>query len=195
MFIQVISGRVSDPEALRRSVARWRSDLKPGAAGYLGSTGGVTADGRGITLVRFESEEAALANSDRPEQGAWWAEASKAYESDVTFTNSTEIDTSFGGGSNAAGFVQVIKGRAKDKDELRRRGKEMDDALRVERPDILGMTLVWDGDDFVQAVYFTDEATARAGEAKMSDDPKFQEWGQLMEPDLEFFDLTEPDLD
>ena len=32
----------------------------------------MTADGRMVALVRFDSEEAARRNSDRPEQGAWW---------------------------------------------------------------------------------------------------------------------------
>src|SRR4051794_38537138 len=71
MFIQIIQGKVSDADHLRRQLERWRKEIKPGAKGYLGHTGGVTADGRTIAMVRFESEADAKANSDRPEQGAW----------------------------------------------------------------------------------------------------------------------------
>ena len=63
MFVQIIQGTVTDADALQRSVERWRNEIKPGAHGYLGSTGGVTSDGRGITIVRFESEAAAQAKA------------------------------------------------------------------------------------------------------------------------------------
>src|SRR5262245_17988336 len=108
MFIQVIQGRVSDPAHIKRELDRWRKELKPGAKGYLGSTGGATDDGRFITMVRFESEADAVANSQRPEQGAWWAEASKAIEGEVTFHDCRDVDSAFGGGTNEAKFVQVI---------------------------------------------------------------------------------------
>ena len=109
MFVQIIQGTVTDADALQRSVERWRKEIKPGAHGYLGSTGGVTPDGRGITMVRFESEADAQANSDRPEQSAWWNEASKAFGDDVTFHNSTEIESLLGGGNDAAGSCRCSK--------------------------------------------------------------------------------------
>jgi hypothetical protein len=71
MFVQVISGRTSQPQAIVDAFDRWKTDLSAGATGWLGSTGGVTEDGRFIAVARFESEEAAMANSARPEQGAW----------------------------------------------------------------------------------------------------------------------------
>ena len=96
MFIQVIQGDVRDADQLHRQLERWRTEIKPGARGYLGSTGGVTADGRGITLVRFESEAAARANSERPEQGAWWNEAVKAFDGEVTFHDCRDVDRGLG---------------------------------------------------------------------------------------------------
>ena len=74
MFVQVIEGRVADRDALRRQMDRWMSELRPGATGFLGSTAGVTDDGYAIAFARFESAAAAEANSERPEQGRWWAE-------------------------------------------------------------------------------------------------------------------------
>ena len=42
MFVQVIEGRVSDRDGLRRQMDKWESELRPGATGFLGSTAGVT---------------------------------------------------------------------------------------------------------------------------------------------------------
>ncbi|MGH8826627.1 MAG: hypothetical protein ACRDVZ_03295, partial [Jiangellaceae bacterium] len=84
MFVQVIQGRVSDEGQVRTAFDRWVDDLAPGATGWLGSTAGVTEDGRFVALVRFESEEAARRNSDRPEQGAWWAETSQLFIGEAT---------------------------------------------------------------------------------------------------------------
>ena len=66
MFVQIIQGKTSNPEALSAAVDQWTQDLAPGATGWLGSTGGVTEDGRFIAAVRFESAEAARRNSERP---------------------------------------------------------------------------------------------------------------------------------
>ncbi len=66
MFVQVITAKVVDREGLSRQLDRWERELRPGAEGFLGSTSGATDEGRFIALVRFESEEAAQRNSDRP---------------------------------------------------------------------------------------------------------------------------------
>jgi hypothetical protein len=193
MFIQVIRGRVTDREAAERHHGTWLTDLKPGAIGYLGATAGIADDGTFVTLARFESAEAAKQNSDRPEQGAWWAEMEKHLE-DVTFTESSEIDLLAGGGSNDAGFVQVMMGRATDKAKLQAWDKEHEDDLRKLRPDVIGGVNLWDGDRFVQATYFTSEAEAREGEKKMDGDPAMAEWQGLV-TDMEFVDLRRPILD
>jgi hypothetical protein len=196
MFIQVIQGKVSDADHLRRQLERWRTEIKPGANGYLGSTGGVTPDGRGITLVRFESEEAARANSERPEQGAWWNEAVKAFDGDVAFSDCQEVDSLLGGGSNDAGFVQVIQGRAKEQDKMRGKAHELEQQLRQRRPDILGMVVAWHGDGgFTQAVYFTSQEEARQKETETEKDELRQEFMSLIDGQPSFFDLTAPDID
>ncbi len=197
MFIQIIQGTVTDADALQRSVARWRKEIKPGARGYLGSTGGVTPDGRGITMVRFESEADAQANSDRAEQGAWWNEASKAFGDDVTFHNCTEVESILGGGSDDAGFVQVLQGRTNDQAQMRKTGREIQDELHALRPDILGVVVAFHGDGgFTQAIYFSSEEAARAGEKAMENDSELnQRLRATIEGDLTFFDLKEPDFD
>lgn len=196
MFVQILQGQVRDGDELNRQVARWRSELKPGASGYLGSTGGVTSDGRGITLVRFESEAAARANSERPEQAAWWSDAEKAFDGEVTFHDSSDVETVAGGGSDEAGFVQVIQGRTKDQAEMRRLGRQMEDQLGKSRPEILGMLVAWHGDgDFTQAVYFTSVEAARKAEAASQDDEAGREMMELLDGQPTFFDLESPDLD
>jgi hypothetical protein len=195
MFIQVIQGKVKDAGLLERQMESWRRDMKPGATGYLGSTSGVTPDGQGITLARFESEAAAKANSERPEQGRWWSETAKAFAGAPTFYNCRDVDTIFGGGSNDAGFVQIIQARAKDQEQMRSRRAEMEKRLHERRPDILGMVVAWHGDGgFTQAVYFASEADARRGEKETEQDQLRQEFMSLMEGPPSFFDLTRPDL-
>ena len=95
MFVQVIQGQVSDAAQVRAHLDTWVSEVAPGAIGWLGSTGGVTDDGNLIALVRFEDEEKAQQNSDRPEQGAWWEKMASLFDGEPTFHNSTrvEVDT------------------------------------------------------------------------------------------------------
>src|SRR5262249_37410339 len=112
MFVQIIEGRVSGRDGLRRQMDNWEKELRPGAKGFLGSTAGVTDDGHAIAFARFDSAAAAKANSDRPEQGRWWNETEKTFDGPATFADSEDVQTFFGGGSDDAGFVQVMKGSA-----------------------------------------------------------------------------------
>jgi hypothetical protein len=197
MFVQIISGTVKDADLLQRQLDAWRRDLKPGAKGYLGSTGGITPDGRSITMVRFESQKAADANGSRPEQGAWWSETEKAFDGAVSFENCAEVDSPLGGGSNDAGFVQVIQGRVKDKESFRKIGQEHEAELRQARPDILGMLVAWHGDgrSFTQAVYFTSEADTRKLEKQTEDNRLRSEFMDQFDGPPTFYDLPNPDLD
>ncbi len=195
MFVQVMEGRANDVDGLRAQLESWRTELAPGATGFLGATGGVTTDGNVIALIRFESEEAARANSDRPEQGEWWAATSGFYDGDVTFTDCPAVDTFGAGGSDDAGFVQVIKGRA-DRAALAPVAAEMDEMLRRTRPDVLGGFVAWPGDGtFIQTVYFTTEADARANEkAEPATEEEREAWermGSLMQMEA-FIDISDP---
>ena len=195
MFVQVIQGRVRDPEQLRARMDQWITNLSSNAAGWLGSTTGVTADGIGIALARFESADAARRNSERPEQGQWWAETQSAFDGDVTFHDCSDVLEFGRGGSDDAGFVQIIQGRYTDLDkglELMRRSEE---PLREFRPDVIGGLLCLHGDGgFTQAVYFTSEAEARAAEQQQPPpdvQAMLEEEAGIMS-DLVYFDLTDP---
>jgi hypothetical protein len=199
MFVQVIEGQVSDAAEVRAALDRWLQELAPGATGWLGSTSGVTDDGRFIALARFESEEAARRNSDRPEQDAWWAETSKLFTGEVSFRDSSDVAVDLVGDPDTAGFVQVIQGRSSDP----ARAKELmgDDSSQwtAFRPDILGSVAVQHEEGaYTMALYFTSEAAAREGERK---EPPPELKAQMEEMDAlsvgvpDFFDLRQPWLD
>lgn len=194
MFAQVIRGKTKDAAGLRGALDRWEAELKPGASGYLGSTGGVADDGTFVMVVRFASEEAARANSQRPEQGSWWEEVSKLFEGDVQFFDCPRVITLMGGGSDEASFVQVMIYRPHDTEAALEMAKEFE-KLQPQRPDILGGTsaVATDG-TFIDTNYFTSEAEAREGErqelpAEMQ--ATMQRFGELA-GSVEFIDLKEP---
>lgn len=197
MFVQVIQGRVTDPQALRKRWDAWESDLKAGSIGYLGGTGGIAEDGTFILSARFDSEDDARKNSERPEQGEWWQETERYLES-PEFYDCKDVDVWKGGGSDSAGFVQVIQGYVSDKDQLRADMKKMGD-MPDDRDDVIGGVVAWGPNDgFSQFVYFTSEEEARAGEAVSNDRDWPPEMAEIWERwqkntrDVKYIDLKEP---
>jgi hypothetical protein len=167
MFVQVIKGQVSDAAAMRAQMEKWVAELAPGADGWLGSTGGVTDDGTFIALARFESEDAAQRNSERPEQGAWFEETAKLFDGEPEFHNSTHVDVDTPGDPDKAGFVQVMQGRTTDPERGRELMNNDDIDFGSYRPDIIGsLSVEHDGDQWTMALYFTSEEEAREGEQK-----------------------------
>jgi len=196
MFVQVIEGKTSDPAAINAQGERWQRDVGPGAVGYLGATAGVTADGRTIAIVRFTDEASARANATRPEQTAWFERMVKLYDGEPTFIESSDVTEWMGGGSNEAGFVQVMKFTGADRAQL----EKMDAALEPfagQRPDLLGGLRVWTGPDAcVDVAYFTSEAEARKGEKAEMPEELQQIMSEFQEGmgEVEYFDLTDPQL-
>jgi len=195
MFVQIIEGTTSNPDALYAAGDAWDAEVKPGAVGFLGVTAGVSADGKAFTLVRFQDEASAKANSERPEQGAWFEKhLASAYDAPPTFTESSDTDEFMGGGSNDAGFVQVMKSKNVDRAKI----EQLDGVFEKfagERPDILGGFRVWTGaDSCVDVMYFTSEADARKGEQADMPDEIQKAMASLGEMDVEFLDLPDPQL-
>jgi hypothetical protein len=195
MFVQVIEGHVADPGTLRRQLDRWMKEQRPQARGFLGTTGGVTDDGHAIVFARFESRGDAKANSERPEQGQWWAETERCFDSDVSFTDSDDVETFLAGGSNDAGFVQVMKGGGVDRDRVHAMDRVFEQHAASFRPDLIGGLRVWTAPDrYVEVDYFTSEAEAREGERKEPPAAlreSMQEFEELM-ANIEFLDLRDP---
>lgn len=196
MFIQVIQGRTSDADGLLAAIDRWVRDLSAGAVGWLGSTGGVTEDGRAITVVRFESEEVARHNSERPEQDRWWRETEKLFDGGVTFSDSSDVLLDLQGDPDQAGFVQVMQGRTSDPDRVRQLMAQDPDTWAAFRPDLIGsVEALHDGGAYTMVFYFTSEAAAREGEGKELP-PELRatmdEMNELTVEEPEFFDLKQP---
>jgi hypothetical protein len=196
MFVQVIQGRVSDSKALRAAFDRWLQELASGATGWLGSTGGVTEDGRFVAAVRFEDEAAARRNSERPEQDQWWAETSKLFDGEATFHDSGDIIVDVTGDPDQAGFVQVMQGRGTDPDRARELMSQDSDKWAELRPDIIGSVAIGhEGGAYTMVMYFTSEADAREGERKELPpelQAQMEEMGKLSIGEPEFFDLKDP---
>jgi hypothetical protein len=196
MFVQVIQGQVADADRLRAAVDQWVKELAPGATGWLGTTTGVTEDGRAIALVRFESEEAARRNSDRPEQGDWWAETSQLFSGGATFHDSSDVVVDVTGDPGQSGFVQVMQGRGSDPERARELMSQDWDKWAEYRPDVVGsVTVLHDGDAYTTALYFTSEAEAREGERKEPPPElkaQMDELNALSIGEPDFFDLKQP---
>jgi hypothetical protein len=196
VFVQVIQGQVSDAGKVRAAFDRWVQELAPGAIGWLGSTAGVTEDGRFIALARFESEEAARRNSDRPEQDQWWTETAKLFSGEATFKDSSDVTVDVTGDPDDAGFVQVIQGRGSDPDRARELMGQDSSEWAAFRPDILGSVGVGhEGGAYTMAIYFTSEEAAREGERKEPPPElkaQMDEMAALSVGEPEFFDLKQP---
>ena len=165
MFVQVMQGKVRDAEAARATMDRWLTELEPGAQGWLGGTFGVTDDQQLVAVVRFASEEAARRNSDRPEQSAWWDQMSRHFDGPITFHDCGDVSLLVGGGSDDAGFVQVIQGRVRDLDRAHTLLEESGSLISKYRPDVLGATIAIDADGYLtETVFFTSEEAARRAE-------------------------------
>jgi len=196
MFVQVMEGRVADPGPVHTALDAWSRQLAPGAAGWLGSTAGVTEDGRFIALARFESEEAARRNEHRPEQGQWWEETSKLFSGDVKFRDCSDVIADVHGDPNSAGFLQVMKGRGTDPERAKELMAENEDEWAEFRPDVVGsLTMGYDDGSYTMAMYFTSEQAAREGERKEPPPElkaQMEEMNKISVGEPEFLDLKDP---
>lgn len=172
MFVQFFQGLTEERRGLREVFDRWADDVAPTADGFVDGVAGVTADGRLVSAARFASEQQARANSDRPEQGEWWEELAASLSGEPSFRESTDVRGFLDGPAANARFVQVIEGRATDREVFERIMEADEEWLRRERPEVIGGYLAWhDHERFTLVVFFTDEAAARQGEHKNEEGP------------------------
>ena len=188
MFIQVIQAKTSRQDEVRALMEEW-GELPNEGTGFLGSTNGFTDDGTFIGVVRFESKELAMANSARPETDAMAKRMAELLDGPPEFHDCDDVTVWGDGGSDDAGFVQIIQGKTDDPDALKRVMTDDTENLRDERPDVIGGTFALEDDGtFTTTVAFTDEASAREGEKNSSPPEEFQ---TLMR-DVRYFDLRDP---
>jgi hypothetical protein len=198
MFVQVIRGKTKDPAGARALGDKWDKELRPGATGFLGVTAGTTENNEMFTAVRFESAEAAQKNNDRPEQGQFAQEMGALMEGEPQFFNCPTVHLFNGGGNDAATFVQAMVYKTKDLDGLLGLTKEFE-KMSDSRPDLLGgmMCVAEDGKTIFDINYFTSEAEARAAESQEMPAEMQQamaKFGELIDGEVEFIDIRDPDL-
>ena len=188
MFIQVIQAKTTRQDEVRALMEEW-GELPNEGSGFLGSTNGFTDDGEFIGVVRFESKEKAMANSARPETDAMAKRMAELMDGPPTFRDCDDVTVWGDGGSDDAGFVQIIQGKTDDPDRLKQVMTDDTDNLRQQRPDIIGGTSAFEDDgSFTTTIAFTDEASAREGEKNSGPPEEFQ---TLMR-DVRFYDLRDP---
>jgi hypothetical protein len=194
MFIQMIQGSCTRQDEAHELLDEWRRDLAPGAAGWLGGTYGFTDDGQLMGVVRFESREAAMANSARPEQGAWAERLTALMDGPLEFHDCDDVTLLFDGGSDEAGFVQIIRGRVDDPSRLKAMLADTT-TLHEMRPEILGGTLAIEADGtFIETVAFTSEDAARQGE-RMEPPAEVRRELEYAMKGASFYDLHHPWFD
>lgn len=186
MFVQIIKGKTNNADAVLALGEKWQKELRPGAIGYLGNTTGVAADGTFIAIVQFADDVSAKANSDRPEQDAFFKEMRQYIDGEPNFLESTDTSYLFDGPNPKAGFVQVMETTVTDRAKAEAfESDEMLAQLRQARPDLIGGLRVWlDGGKSLEVAYFTSEADARKGEQSeefsgMPEDTGFEVTGYL----------------
>jgi hypothetical protein len=196
VFVQVIQGHVADAGRVHAALDRWAQDLAPDAVGWLGTTAGVTDDGRFIALRRFESADASRRNSDRPEQDRWWSETADLFDGETTVQGSEDVVVDVHGEPDRAGFVQVMRGRGSDPARARELMDQNSEEWAAFRPDIIGsVATLHEGGAYTMALYFSSEEEAREGERK---EPPPELKAQMEEMDKlavgtpEFLDIRQP---
>ena len=167
MFIQMVEGACTHEDDMQMLVDDWCARMAD-EPGWLGGTYGFTDDGRFMGIVRYESAAAWETCRAAEDAGMWWAAAEEVFDSPPQIHQSEDVTMLFGGGSDDAGFVQVMRGRVGNPDKLRHllTDQDMTSMLHQARPEIIGATLAIEEDGwFTETISFTDEDSARRGEA------------------------------
>ena len=194
MFVQVVQAKAKDKTGVKEMWDRWNREVKPAASGYIGATGGITDDGDLLVIARFESAEAAERNNNIPEQQQWYSEFEKYLEGEPSFTNYTNVELDQGGGSDDAGFVQVIRVKGGDPQAFKAVDQEVGPKMRELRPDVIGSVNAYADDHGTTVIYFTSEEEARKNESN----PEFQELAKRymeLQGESTFYDLKDPWLE
>ena len=176
----------------------WEQTIAPGADGWLGSTGGVTDDGTSVAVVRFESRGAGRRQLGAARAGRVVArDGQPATTASPSFRDYDDAFTMLDGGSDDAGFVQVMQGRVDDADGVPRlqQAARWTACARCARRSSAAPWPIADDGDFTQTIYFTSEAAAREGEKQeMPEEVQARDGGRRWARcgDITYFDLADP---
>lgn len=193
MFIQMVQGSCERQDDMRGIVDDWCTHMS-GQPGWLGGTYGFTDGGDFVGVVRYESQSAAQQACASDEAAMWWAAAEQCFSRQPELHQATDVNMMLDGGSDDAGFVQIMRGRVGNADKLRRMttDTEMTTMLHQARPDIIGGTLAIEDDGhFIETIAFTSEDEARMGEQKEMPAEVGADMAEAM-ADVEYVDLHQP---
>jgi len=189
----MVQGACSQEDDMRMLVDEWCERMAD-EPGWLGGTYGFTDDGRFLGMIRYESMGACRRACSASDAGAWWAAAMEMFDSPPEIHQSEDVMLMLDGGSDDAGFVQVMRGRVGNSDKLRRimTDQEMTSMLHQARPDIIGATmLIEDDGTFTETVFFTDEESARKGESMEMPAEVAKDLEEAM-AEVDYYDLPKP---
>jgi len=193
VFIQMVQGGSAQQDDMRMLVDDWCRGMAE-RPGWLGGTYGFTDDGTFVGVVRYESEAACREICATDDAALWWACAESLFSAGPEIHQSEDVSIMLDGGSDDAGFVQVMRGRVADADKLRRlmTDQAMTSMLHQARPEIIGGTLLIEDDgSFTETIAFTDELAARRGEAMDMPAEVAAEFEGAV-ADVQYFDLHRP---
>jgi len=132
-----------------------------------------------------------MANSRRPEQGAWAKEMMALMDGPVEFHDCDDVMMFLNGGADDAGFVQIIQGKVDDPSRIKAMLADTS-MLHEMRPDIIGGTLAIEPDGtYTETIAFQDEESARMGE-KQEPPPEVRSELEAMMAGARFYDLHHP---
>jgi hypothetical protein len=191
VFIQVMQGKCSRQDEMRALSREWVEQSGSGANGWLGGTYGFTDDDTFFGVIRFTDRDSAMANSARPETSAFAERMGALFDGPVEFHDCDDVTLLFDGGSDDAGFVQIIQGRVDDPDRIKAMLADTS-MLHEMRPEIIGGTLALEPDGtFTETIAFRDEDSAREGE-KTEPPPEVRSELESMMAGARFYDLHHP---
>lgn len=193
MFIQMVQGTCAQQDDMKMLVDDWCGEMAD-QPGWLGGTYGFTDDNQFVGVVRFDSKASCDAYCERGGSALWWAAASDLFDGTPEIHQSDDVSIMLDGGSDDAGFVQIMRGHVKDADRLRRMttDQEMTAMLHQARPDVIGSTLIIEDDGtFIETIFFTSEDEARIGEKQEMPEAVADEMAEAM-ADVEYIDLHRP---
>lgn len=181
MSVTYLEVHVADAQSARRAL----ENLADGANAR--GVAGVTDDARLVALLDVPP----ATQPDGGNETLWWAELKAVNADDPRVDPATEIGVFVSAIPTRSGFAQVMRGRVTDRPTFERVLTADAEWLARERPEIVGGALTWHGADrFTLVVCFTDEASARAGEAKNAESPG-ADIDQLMH-DVSYHELRDP---
>lgn len=191
MYIQITEGHCTRQDEMRQLVDEACAALAD-RAGWLGGTFGFTDDDRYVAVLRFESREA-FEELNASEGAAEWMARAEELCDGLQVHESEDVMMLLDGGSDDAGFVQIMHGRIADPDRFRHLASdEMMTMLHRMRPEVIGATLAVEPDGtFIETVAFTDESSARRGEESNMPPEVAADLGAAM-ADVEYLDLHKP---